>query len=139
MLSNVGNGLFHRDLVAAAAPGEILSNRGPRLHDWWYKSPPPPDPGFELEDIPIEPDEDVIRDYPVEAGEYRGIVFRQFNMWWSKQIEADAAQAKVAKECKAMALDLQTAKEHAAIRAIIAENPRASSAWSDLLKGFEHE
>jgi hypothetical protein len=62
---NPNNGLFHRDLVAAAVPGDVLKNRGPRLHDWWYKSPPPPDPDPPKVELP-----------QVEVGEYRGIVFR---------------------------------------------------------------
>ena len=35
---------FFAELVDTAAAGRVLESRGPRLHDWWTKSPPPPDP-----------------------------------------------------------------------------------------------
>ena len=205
-----GQPLFFADVVIAAAAGEITSNRGPRLHDWWTKSPPP-DP----EDI--VPDEGVLHvseigKFSVEVGEYRGIVFRRsieerdpagakqpepgielfkaaiklapispakaarlleienrkklwsetakeavgeeisgatreerlehLRGWWNAK-EAAAQQRALENHKKlheaSRACGKQDAmrareKEIAAIRGIIAENPRQASAWKDVLK-----
>lgn len=61
-----GQPLFFADVVSAAAAGEITRNHGPRLHDWWTKSPPPPDPDPPKFDPPEKLHVTEIAEWPIE-------------------------------------------------------------------------
>jgi hypothetical protein len=95
LLDLTNKGVFHRDLVACAAdthrelvdiPFAALQNRGPRLHDWWTKSPPPADPKYDVEPNQTAPGPH----YEHEWGEYKGVVLHDMDM-----SEKDAAETLV--------------------------------------------
>lgn len=95
---NTRNAVFFADIVGAATTASeradkiswpAIANRGPRLHDWWTKSPAPPDPGEPLMHVSELGTWTDIK--PAEAKELSAYEAMEHEL---KIFQADAVQAK---------------------------------------------